>query len=227
MTRKLDCSALTPFMGAELHDIDLAEPVDEVQADTLRRALAEHTLLLVRGQNHLTAQQHITFSQTFGALEAHVLKNFCLTGHPEIFVVSNIIENGQHIGAYGGSKVFHSDLMYLAHPSLGSVFRCHECPEEGGETAFASLHAAFDALPAARKEWLAGRRVVYDYVWHYARAHTARPAAHGGAEGTRATRGASCDSPPPGDRTTRLVLLAHLVTTRGGHERTGQRTDSR
>jgi taurine dioxygenase len=171
----LNTSPLTPYMGVELHGIDLAAPVDDATANTLRAALAEHTLLLVRGQGHLTPEQHIAFSHTFGGLEEHVLKDFCLPGHPEIFMVSNIIENGQHIGAYGGSKIFHSDLMYLENPSLGSIFRCLECPDEGGETAFASLHAAYDSLPDDRKRWVAGRRVIYDYAWHYARAHTARP----------------------------------------------------
>jgi len=84
-------------------------------------------------------------------------------------VVSNIVEDGQHIGAHGGSKFFHSDLSYLAEPSLGSVFYCQECPDEGGETAFASMFAAYDALPESRKRWLGGRNVVNDYVWNYER----------------------------------------------------------
>ena len=172
----LNLTGLTPFMGAELHGLDLAKPLAGPDAAALRKALAEHTLLLIRGQGHVTPEQHIAFSRGFGPLEEHVLSNFCLEGHPEIFVVSNIMENGRHIGAYGGAKVFHSDLMYLPEPSLGSVFRCLECPDEGGQTAFASLFAAYDALPETRKKWLAGRRIVYDYVWDYARRHRDRPA---------------------------------------------------
>lgn len=171
----LQLSELTGFMGAQIHDLDLAQPPTAASAAAVRAALAEHTLLLVRDQGHLSAAQHIEFSRLFGPLEAHVLSNFCLSDHPEIFVVSNIVENGRHIGAYGGSKVFHSDLMYLPEPSLGSVFRCLECPQEGGQTAFASLFSVYDALPRARREWLTGRSIVYDYVWDYERRHQDRP----------------------------------------------------
>jgi taurine dioxygenase len=90
-------------------------------------------------------------SRRFGPLEEHVLTQFLLPGHPEIFVVSNIVENGKHIGAYGGAQDFHSDLAYMREPSLGSVFRCLECPDVGGETAFASMYAAYDALPDAMR----------------------------------------------------------------------------
>ncbi|MCB1743743.1 MAG: TauD/TfdA family dioxygenase [Gammaproteobacteria bacterium] len=175
MTSLLNTTPLTSYMGVELHDLDLAEPPSEATAEAIRQALAEHTLLLVRGQSHISPEQHIAFSRLFGPLEAHVLQNFCLDGHPEIFVVSNIVENGRHIGAYGGSKVFHSDLLYLDEPSLGSVFRCLECPSGTGQTAFASLFAVYDALPEERKRWLAGRNIVYDYVWYYERHHTDRP----------------------------------------------------
>lgn len=166
---------LTPFMGAELHGVQLGERLSAPDLAAIRHALAERSVLLFRGQN-LSPEAHIAFSRRLGPLEDHVLQNFCLPGHPEIFVVSNIIENGRHIGAYGGSKTFHSDLAYMAEPSLGSVFHCLECPEEGGETAFASMFAAYDALPAERRAWLEGRKAVYDYAWDYARRHTTRPA---------------------------------------------------
>jgi taurine dioxygenase len=108
-------------------------------------------------------------SRRFGPLEEHVLTQFLLPGHPEIFVVSNIVENGKHIGAYGGAQDFHSDLAYMREPSLGSVFRCLECPDVGGETAFASMYTAYDALPDAMRARVAELNAVYDYVWSYER----------------------------------------------------------
>lgn len=166
---------LTRFMGAEVLDIRLGEPIPDPLLAQIRRALAERSLLLFRDQD-LSPEAHIAFSRRLGPLEDHVLQNFCLEGHPEIFVVSNIVEDGKHIGAYGGSKIFHSDLAYMAEPSLGSVFHCLECPASGGETAFASMFAAYDALPGTRRAWLTGRTAVYDYVWDYARRHPTRPA---------------------------------------------------
>jgi len=159
---------LKPAIGARVDGIDLSQPMSDTVFSKIRAAMVEYGLLLLPDQT-LTPEQHIAFSRHFGELEDHVLSNFCLPGHSEIFVVSNITENGRHIGAHGGSKFFHSDLSYLAEPSLGSVFYCLECPDEGGETAFASMFAAYDALPETRKRWLQGRNVVNDYVWNYER----------------------------------------------------------
>lgn len=165
---------LTEHIGCRVEGIDIAQPMSTAVFRALRRALAEHTVLVLPDQ-HPTPEQHIAFSRRFGPLEDHVLSDFCLAGHPEIFVVSNIIENGRHVGAYGGSKRYHSDLSYMAEPSMGSLFYCLECPEGSGETAFASMQAAFAALPVAMQDRLFGLNAVHDYVWNYARAHTARP----------------------------------------------------
>jgi taurine dioxygenase len=167
-------TALTFFMGLEVHDVQLGQPMSDATLAEIRGALIEHALLLFRDQD-LTPEAHIEFSRRLGKLEEHVLQDFCLDGHPEIFVVSNIVEDGRHIGAYGGSKFYHSDLAYIPEPSMGSVFHCLECPGEGGETAFASMFAAYDALAQARRQWLENQSAVYDYVWDYSRRHTGRP----------------------------------------------------
>lgn len=158
---------ITSAIGAEVEGVDLAEDLSDEQIAALRQALSDHSLLLLRGQS-VSPEQHIRFSRRFGDLEKHVLSDFCLPGHPEIFIVSNIVENGRHIGAYGGAKEWHSDLSYMAEPSLGSAFYCLECPSEGGETEFASMFAAYDALDDDRKTWLASQRAVHDYAYHYA-----------------------------------------------------------
>ena len=167
---------LTENVGTEIIGLDMCQPLEADVRRQLERTLADRSVLLLRGQIELTPEQHIDFSRCFGSLEDHVLQNFCLPGYPEIFVVSNIVENGKHIGAYGGSKEFHSDLAYLPEPSMGSVFHCLECPVEGGETAIVSMSAVYEALPSERRDWLSRRRAVFDYVWQYERAHRDRPA---------------------------------------------------
>jgi taurine dioxygenase len=166
---------LTANVGSEVHGLDLRKSLSVGARAQLMRELADRSVVLARGQE-ITPEQLIAFSQNLGALEEHVLSNFCLPGHKEIFVVSNIVENGKHVGAFGGSKIYHSDLAYLEEPSLGSVFHCLECPQEGGETAFVNMSAAYDALPEERRNWLADKRAVFDYVWYYERTHPNRPA---------------------------------------------------
>ncbi len=158
---------LHPKFGVEIEGLDLAKPLSEEDFAFVRHTFAEAGVALIRGQAHITAEQHIAFSRRFGPLEEHVLSQFLLPGHPEIFVVSNIVENGRHIGAHGGSTEYHSDLAYLAEPSLGSIFRCLECPAEGGQTAFVSMAAAYDALPEGMRRKLDGLDAVFDYAWSY------------------------------------------------------------
>jgi taurine dioxygenase len=169
--RTLAMTPLNDVMGMRVDGVDLSRSMDAETLGVIRAALGEHSLLLFRGQSELDPLAQIAFSEQLGELEKHVLSDFCLPGFPEIFVVSNIIENGRHIGAYNGSKTYHSDLAYLPEPSLGSVFRCLECPEEGGETAFISMYAVYDALPPDDQEWLAAHTAVFDYAWDYERRH--------------------------------------------------------
>jgi len=165
----LETRPLHPDFGLEIEGLDLARPIDDATFARVRQAFAEAGVVLIRGQAHISPADHVAFARRFGPLEEHVLGQFLLPGHPEIFVVSNIVENGRHIGAHGGAKQYHSDLAYLAEPSLGSVFRCIECPETGGETAFVSMAAAYDALPASLRRRLDGLDAVYDYAWSYDR----------------------------------------------------------
>jgi taurine dioxygenase len=170
----ISITPLTDHIGAEVIGADLASPMDGRVFDRIRRALSDWSVLVLRGQNW-TPEEHIEFSRRFGPLEDHVLSDYCLPGHPEIFVVSNIIENGEHIGAFGGSKRYHSDLSYMREPSLGSIFHCLECPEGEGETCFTSMFAVYDALPADRKKWLEARLGIHNYVWNFENYHQDRP----------------------------------------------------
>lgn len=153
-------------IGAEVNGIDLANDVTAEECEQIMIALANHGILLFRHQQ-ITPEQHITFSRHFGIMEEHVISEFLLPGHPEILVISNVKEGGRHIGAYGGAKLFHSDLSYKEEPSLGSLFYCRECPPSGGETEFADMAAAYDALPRNRRSWLDKQVAVHDYVFHY------------------------------------------------------------
>lgn len=169
----LETRPLTNNFGVEALGVDLAVPMEGTKFEALRQAFVQAGVMLIRGQGHLAPADQVRFSACFGPLESHVLGQFTLPEQSEIFVVSNIVEDGRHIGAHGGSKQYHSDLAYLAKPSLGSIFRCLECPDEGGETAFISMAAAYDALPDALRSRLAGLDAEYDYAWGYDQRHAA------------------------------------------------------
>lgn len=142
---------LKPQLGGEVHDLDLSRPLTEAQCRQIETALGKLGVLLFRGQD-ITPLQHIDFSRRFGELDIHVLDQYQCPGHPEVFVISNVVETGKHIDAHGGAKLFHSDRSYNPEPSIGSRFLWRECPPEGGQTEFAGMFAAYDRLPEARRQ---------------------------------------------------------------------------
>jgi taurine dioxygenase len=160
---------LDAALGAEILDLDLSQPLDDETFTAVRGAFLESSGLLVFRAQHITPEQHIEFSRRFGPLMIHVLRQYLLPGHPEILRVSNVIENGQPIGLGDAGAIWHSDLSYTPEPSLGSLLHALELPAEGGDTSFANLYAAYDALPAEIKQRIEGKRAVHSYNHSYER----------------------------------------------------------
>ncbi|MFJ4398328.1 TauD/TfdA dioxygenase family protein [Pseudomonas sp. NPDC089396] len=154
-------------VGAEIVGLDLTKPVRAEDFSRIHRAHLDHHVLVFRDQR-ISPQQQIDFSRRFGELQIHVLKQFLLSGHPEILIVSNIIENGQNIGLGDAGKFWHSDLSYKELPSLGSMLHAQELPSEGGDTLFADMHKAWDAVPDALRTVVEGRSAAHSYTARYA-----------------------------------------------------------
>ena len=160
---------LDAALGAEILDLDLSRPLDDDTFAAVRRAFLENNGLLVFRAQSITPEQHIEFSRRFGPLMIHVLRQYLLPGHPEILRVSNVIENGKPIGLGDAGAIWHSDLSYTPEPSLGSLLHALELPAEGGDTSFANLYAAYDALPAVIKQRIEGKRAMHSYNHSYER----------------------------------------------------------
>ena len=176
---KLSIRPTGAVLGAEILGVDLSRPLDE---DTFRQivdAWHEHEVIFFRGQD-ISPEQHIALSRRFGELEHHVRQDCCRPGYPEIFVVSNIVENGRPIGSQDAGLFWHSDLCYKREPSRGSLFYAREVPHAAdgsplGDTVFASMTAAWRALPEHTKRLLEGRKAVNSYVHGYYRDRKSGP----------------------------------------------------
>lgn len=159
-------------LGAEILDVDLSQELDDKTFNDIVAAYHEHEVVFFRDQK-LTPEQHIAFSRRFGELELHVRVDVCRPGYPELFVVSNVIENGKPIGSLDAGLFWHSDLCYMAEPSRGSLFYAREVPMKDGrplgDTIFASATAAYDALPEATRKRIAGLKAVNSYEKGYYR----------------------------------------------------------
>ncbi|MDB6144193.1 MAG: TauD/TfdA family dioxygenase [Pseudomonas sp.] len=153
-------------VGAEIVGLDLSRPLNDADFARVHQAHLDYHVVVFRDQ-HITPQQQIDFSRRFGILQIHVLKQFLLANHPEILIVSNIVENGQPVGLGDAGKYWHSDLSYKELPSLGSMLHAQELPSEGGDTLFANLHLAWDTLPQHLRDAVEGRSAVHNYTARY------------------------------------------------------------
>jgi taurine dioxygenase len=157
-----------PRFGAEIIGVDLRTIDDTAFAD-IHRAWIEHQVLLFRAQS-LNDQDLIAFSRRFGDLDhAPIQENGqrIANGLPEIYVVSNVIENGVEIGSLGyGEAVWHTDMSYLRAPPKASMLYALEIPPSGGDTSFVDMYAAFEDLPSSLQRRALGLLVKHDGTYN-------------------------------------------------------------
>jgi taurine dioxygenase len=159
---------LTEHIGAEIDNVDLARPITPAEFQDINDALVAHSVLVFRDQD-LPPRMHVDFSARFGRLVGHIVRRFSVEDFPEVTYISNVRnDKGEMIGADRAGMIWHSDMSYLRRPMLGSMLYGVECPPEGADTQFASMFAAYDALPALLREQLSRSRGIHDYAWHYA-----------------------------------------------------------
>ncbi len=155
-------------LAAEIRDVDL-RTIDDADFAAIHRAWLDHLVLLFRGQS-LSDDDLIAFSRRFGELDWAPIQETgrrFVEGHPELYVVSNVVENGVPIGSLGaGEAVWHTDMSYLADPPKASMLYALELPPSGGDTGFVSMYAAYEALPAALKQRVASLRVKHDGTYN-------------------------------------------------------------
>lgn len=154
---------LNDNFGAEVLGLDLSIPPDADTVAAVKAAFQRHSVLLFRGQT-IAPEQHVGFTAAFGPLEIHVQTDFLLRGHPEIYVISNIVEDGRAIGAIDCALSWHSDSSYMAVPSLGSVLHGVEVPPVGADTWFAGMFAPFEALPEAKRKQYEPLKAIHSYL---------------------------------------------------------------
>jgi taurine dioxygenase len=157
-------------LGAEISGVDLSQELDSNTFEQIAKAFFENEVVFFRSQK-ITPAQQIEFTRRFGTLEQHVRKESRLEGHPEILIISNVLdENGNAIGSQDAGRFWHSDLSYKKEPSMLSALYALEVPEKDGrvlgDTSFASTTAAYDALPPDLKERVNGLTNVHSYR-HY------------------------------------------------------------
>jgi taurine dioxygenase len=154
LSNHLEIRPLSGTVGAEIGGVDLGGTLSDAAVAGIRHALAEHGVVVFRDQT-LTPEQHIAVARHFGKINVNRFFTH-EEGHPEIALVSKEPDQTANIG--GG---WHTDHSYDERPALGSMLYAREVPPCGGDTMFASMYAAYDALSDGLKQTLAGLRGVH------------------------------------------------------------------
>jgi len=156
MTQAPQLRALSAALGTEALGIDLSKPLEAETLAWIHAAFAEHPVLVFRGQD-LGAAELAAFGRRFGVPRPHALTKYRHAECPEVSWLTNVEETGE-IDWYGVKRAtdWHTDSTYEEALPLLAMLHAKEVPAARGGTMFADMRAAYDALPAARKQLLSG-----------------------------------------------------------------------
>ena len=138
---------LTRCIGAEVRGVDLREPLDDETFRVLHGGLLEHLVLFFRDQD-ITFDQHAAFGRRFGELHVHPSAP-CVDGRPELMKI-----HADAASPFAEGTAWHSDVSCDEEPPMASILHLTTVPAVGGDTLFANMYAAYDALSEAMKSVL-------------------------------------------------------------------------
>ncbi len=150
----LSIAKVTPAIGAEVSGVDLAR-LSNAEASALHDALMAHQVLFFREQK-MNVEQHKALGRLFGELLVHPAAKAEVEGHPEIRVV-----HADEATKTATGEVWHSDLSCNAEPPIGSILYLHQTPGLGGDTQFANMYLAYEALSEPIKRLCEGLTAVH------------------------------------------------------------------
>jgi taurine dioxygenase len=154
MGTQIEIRPLTLAIGAEVHGLDLRRPLADDEVALLRQAWLDHLVLFFRDQL-IDDEEQLAFALRFGPMHVSPLQTVHQDA-PEIVVLDQLHPVGE------GADEWHSDNTFLADPPVASILRAVQLPELGGDTCFASMYAAYEALSPALRELVDGLRAVHD-----------------------------------------------------------------
>jgi taurine dioxygenase len=156
---EINVRPVTPTIGAEVLGVDLGD-LDDPTFAVIRDALVRHQVIFFRDQD-ISVEAHKAFGARFGELDVHP-NDPGLEGHPEVMII-HADEKSKRVAG----EMWHSDVSCVAEPPMGSILRMFEVPTHGGDTLFASMYAAYDALSDRMKGYLDGMTAIHEGAPYY------------------------------------------------------------
>lgn len=151
-------------VGAVVTGISLQDPMDDATFARIRALILDRAVVSFADQKLLDEAGQVAFSRRFGALVPSELDGVAPPGFPDIFIVSNAIRDGRPIGAREVGRHWHTDFQHLKAAAALTMLHARKIPPEKGDTEFADMRAAYDALPEATKARIDGLEVLHSRV---------------------------------------------------------------
>ena len=155
----LSVTPLGPHLGAEIAGVDLSRPLAEATAQEIRAALFEHLVIFFRDQP-LTPARQVEVARLFGEPLHHPF----LPENPNLPAITIVETGGDAFPAEPGAAFarWHTDVTFFAEPPSCALLHCKRLPERGGNTLWASMYAAYEALSPALRTFLGGLTAIHD-----------------------------------------------------------------
>ncbi len=160
LSTELDINPLTPFMGAEINGVDLRRS-DQVLIGQIQKVLQQYSVVFFRDQPALSPAEHSALANAFGPIHVH-------PAAPQGSEFPGVlkIEARRDTKVAAGNR-WHSDVSCEQEPPYVSILQLHEIPPVGGDTLFASMYAAYEALSPRMKQMLDGMSARHSGEWSY------------------------------------------------------------
>lgn len=163
----IEVKPATPSTGAEILGANLAAGCSDSEFAEIQTALDTHGVIFLRDQN-ISPEQQVDFTKCFGTPDVNFnALRFGIDGSPEIYIISNITEDGKPIGTRRAGETWHTDMSYAKEPAASTMLYAVEVPSLHGlplgDTAFANAAAAWDALPESLQSEIINLKGVFDF----------------------------------------------------------------
>jgi alpha-ketoglutarate-dependent 2,4-dichlorophenoxyacetate dioxygenase len=169
---------LRPFeggLGAEVLGLQIAA-IGEAVFPEVYAAFLAHQLLLFRDQDLPPAAQ-VAFARRFGEVQVHVMDQYRASAYPELYTLSNLDAEGRPTGKHPdrGTLAWHTDGSWQRITGQATMLYAERMPASGGDTGFADMYSAYDALDPAERARLAGLRAIHNLNFSRNRRHGEEP----------------------------------------------------
>jgi taurine dioxygenase len=146
---------LTPSIGATISEISLNKDLNSETIEQIYSALIKHQVIFFRGQD-ISPDTHLKLAESLGEIDPGHPVYPHVEGHQSIVLLKNDVNNRPD------TNDWHKDLTFKSNPPFASILHGVKVPKVGGDTLWASMSAAYDALPNGWKEQLEGLEAIHD-----------------------------------------------------------------